>query len=272
MSGFKINFRLKPPEEIIPFGENRDHLSWFGLTDSELWIEVGEQTIYEYSDAAMRECSSMESKYNDYQLSRFLEDFSGIFGAVREPVPGRFYDIVGTFAADTEKWLDKHLDESDEDFVRFEDEEYYPLTEWFYKRVFDSGHLVGGPLIGCFRCGDNIKIYWESGYKFENGESIWRFPSGIYELPYVEFTAAVSGFFNEFYGKMDRQTDIALQMDWDRVELDKDYLAKENAERKSRFDNQFKLLFQPLSDCAGSTDWKRAERLYEKMLSEMSGT
>lgn len=270
MSGFKINFRLKPPKKIVPFGGNRDHLSWFGLTDGELWIDVGEQTIYEYSDAAMRGFDSMESKYNDYYLSRFLEDFSEIFGAVREPVPKRFYDIVGSFAADTEQWLGKHFDDSDEDFLRFEDEEYSPLTEWFYKRVFDSGHLVGGPLIGCFRCGDNIKIYWESDCKLDNGESIWRYPSGIYELPYEKFTAAVSGFFSEFYEKMDRQTELALQIEWGMVGLDKEHLAQENVERKGCFDSRLDLLFQP-PDCAGGTDLKRAEELYEKMLSEMSG-
>ena len=80
MSGFKINFSLKPPEKIVPFGKNRDHISWFGLTDGELWIEVGERTIYEYSDAAVREWGGV--RYNDYYLSRFLEDFSEIFGAL----------------------------------------------------------------------------------------------------------------------------------------------------------------------------------------------
>lgn len=269
MSGFKINFRLKPPERIVPFGKNRDHISWFGLTDGELWIEVGERTIYEYSDAAVREWGGV--RYNDYYLSRFLEDFSEIFGALCEPVSKRLYDVVGSFAADADEWLGQHSDGSDEDFFRFEDEEYFPLTEWFYRRVFDSGHLTGGPFIGCFRCGDNVKIYWESDYKLENGESIWKYPSGIYELPYAEFAESVRGFLEEFYKEMDAQTELALQMDWGEVELDKDYLARENVERKCCFDSRLGLLFQPPSDRTGAADWNRAEALYDKMKSEING-
>lgn len=269
MGGFRINFALKPPEKIVPFGENRDSISWFGLTDGELWIEVGERTIYEYSRAAVRECGG--SGYNDYYLSRFLEDFSGIFGAVSEPVPKRFYDVVGSFAADADEWLGRHSDDSDEDFLRFEDEEYFPLTDWFYRRVFDSGHLVGGPLIGCFRCGDNVKIYWESDYKTDGGESIWKYPSGICELPYAEFTAEVRGFLERFYQKMDEQTELALRMDWGGVKLDKEYLKKENLGRKSCFDSRLGLLFQPPSELSGVTDWERAEELYHKMIFEIRG-
>ncbi len=53
MNGLKINFRLQELEKVMPFGKE-PHLSlhWFGLTDGLLWIDVGTQTIYEYSEAA----------------------------------------------------------------------------------------------------------------------------------------------------------------------------------------------------------------------------
>ena len=96
MSGFKINFVLRDIDKIVPWGEKRDYLSWFGLTDSDLWIKAGDKTIYEYSGAARKfwEC---DIRYNDYQLSRFLEDFSRIFEYVRESVPPKYYDIIGGF-------------------------------------------------------------------------------------------------------------------------------------------------------------------------------
>ena len=71
MNDFRINFTLRPPAEIAPWGEKGDYLSWFGLTDSELWITVGERTIYEYTDAACKEWEH-DIRHNDYYLSRFL--------------------------------------------------------------------------------------------------------------------------------------------------------------------------------------------------------
>lgn len=87
MSGFKINFELKTDlDKIAPFCKKGGYsLSWFGLTDGLLWITVCDKTVYEYSDAALKEWGG-ESRYNDYYLSRFLEDFSGIFEKLAQPV------------------------------------------------------------------------------------------------------------------------------------------------------------------------------------------
>ena len=43
----KINFQLQELDKVMPWGTN---MHWFGLTDGLLWINVGEQTIYEYNE------------------------------------------------------------------------------------------------------------------------------------------------------------------------------------------------------------------------------
>lgn len=271
---FKINFQLQELDKIIPFGKERDCLSWFVLTDSLLWITAGEGTIYEYSKAALEYSKAAleqwkeyenNPKYNDYQLSRFLEDFSYTFSYVRESIPRYLYDIAGDFRRLTDSWKESHFDDDDEAFDKFYDNEYTSLTEWFYERIFDSGHLIGGPLIGCFRCGDMVKIYWESDYLLEGGESIWAYPKGVYELPYSEFIAEVKGFFHRFYSEMDRQVELALEKDWGSVELDKKRLSEENAERKIGFNKQIDFLSK---DCE-QTDWEKVRAAYEKMEKEM---
>lgn len=51
MNKLKINFRLQELDKIMPFGTAPDlTFHWFGLTDGYLWIDVGNRTIYEYSD------------------------------------------------------------------------------------------------------------------------------------------------------------------------------------------------------------------------------
>lgn len=266
MSDFRICFRLKPAAEIIPWGENGDYLSWFGLTDSELWITVGEQTIYEYSDAARKEWKC-GIRHNDYQLSRFLEDFSETFRFVRESVPREYYDHIDEFVTDSNNWQTLYLDDDsidDDSFIDFLEEKWEPLTSWLHDRVFDSGHLTGGPLVGCFRCKDMIKIRWNSDYLLDNGESIWTAPSGEFEIPYTDFVFEVKRFFREFYTAMDKQVETALRMDWGKVKLDKTRLAEEHKERKEGFDREIALLDEEFS----ATDWEKVREMYEVMKRE----
>lgn len=264
MSGFGINFKLREIGDIVPFGEDRDYLSWFVLTDSDLWITVGDQTIYEYSDAACK-FWNCDIRYNDYQLSRFLEDFSEIFGAVSESIPKEYYDIISEFPTLFDKWKEFHIDEDDDIFDEFYDEEYYPLTEWFFDRAFDSGHLVGGPYIGCFRCGDMLKIWWFSDYTLESGESIWTAPGGVFELPYSDFVSEVRRFFGEFFKKMDEQVQKALEKNWGRVKLDKERLVEEHGQRREGFYQKIALL----DNDRKTTDWNKISALYEKMRKEI---
>lgn len=240
MSGFKINFELKSElDEIAPFGEaGRYSLSWFGLTDSLLWITAGDKTVYEYSDASRKEWGDI--RYNDYYLSRFLEDFSEIFERIAKPITRERYDSVEGFEERSEKQL-ALLDEDDPEFDAKYDE-YLEKKAWFSDRVFDSGHLKGGPIIGCFRCGELLKFYWNSGYTLESGESIWTSPRGSFEMPYQDFAAEVKRFFAEFFTKMDEQVKRALEKDWGEIKVDKEYLVRENAERKIGFEQKLAML------------------------------
>lgn len=267
MDSFHINFELKPIEKIIPWGENPDlSMHWFGLTDGLLWIRAGIETIYEYSDAA-RKYFGDNIIYNDYQLARFLEDFSGILPYVREPVPKLLYDKTGEFEKQTDAWKELHYEDEDAVFDKFYDDEFEPLTRWYYNRMLDSGHLVGGPWIGCFRHGDRIKLYWKSDYRLENGSSIWTAPNGIFEMPYAGFVTAVNEFYSAFSEKMDRQVELALHKDWDSIKLDKERLVKENGERKSEFRQKLSLLSEPCQ----TTDWDKILKIYDKCISSQTG-
>lgn len=240
MSGFKIHFELKADlDEIAPFGEiGRYSLSWFGLTDGLLWITAGDKTVYEYSDAARKEWGG--ARYNDYYLSRFLEDFSDIFESIAKPIPRELYESVEDFEELSQNRLDGISDDDPEFDAKYDD--YLEKKKWFSNRVFDSGHLIGGPYIGCFRYGDKLKFYWNSGYVLEGGESIWTAPRGAFEMPYRDFAAEVKRFFAEFYEKMNEQVKRALKKDWGEIRVDKEYLVRENSERKTGFDQKLSLL------------------------------
>ncbi|MBP1586649.1 MAG: hypothetical protein ILP17_13290, partial [Lachnospiraceae bacterium] len=158
---FKINYVLKKPAMIVPWGNESKYLHWFGLTDGELWIEAGNSVVYEYLEPHSDSLGKLV-KYDDYQLSRFIEDLLNLTPFISESVPESLYNVIGNLAADFRTLKDKYIDLSDDEFDAFYDEFYLPLSEWFYNRFLDSSHLICGPSIGFFRCGDKLKIIWDS--------------------------------------------------------------------------------------------------------------
>lgn len=263
MSSFKIHFQLKELDKICPFGgKPTQSLSWFGLTDGLLWIEAGEHVIYEYTKEAQKYFGN-PIRYNDYYLSRFLEDFSDTFRYVSELIPEELFKAVEVFRIKAKQWKDSHMDDDDDTFIQFYDNDYSKLVEWHADRSFDSGHLVGGPYIGCFRCEGRIKILWESSYKLESGNSIWTFPRGCVEIAYDEFVLSVLEFFDEFFDTMDKQVEKAISKDWGDIELDKERLIQENAERKEIFYKEASSLKKSLV----KTDWAGVMDCYAKMKS-----
>lgn len=262
MSKFRINFQLQKLDKVCPWGKN---MHWFGLTDGLLWIDVGEQTIYEYTKAAQKFWGLPAPPYNDYQISRFLEDFSRTFRYVSESIPKELYDNIEKFDQRAQAWNESHWDDEDEVFDEFYFNEYNELIMWKVSRSFDSGHLTGGPYIGCFRYEENIKIMWNGEYKLENGSYIWTAPKGCYEMPYEEFVASVKEFFERFFTAMDEQVRKAVAKDWGEVQLDKARLADENEERKQRFCHEIFFLENP----PDSTDWNRIIALYRTMEKEI---
>ena len=161
-----------------------------------------------------------------------------------------------------------YSDLPDEDYDRFCEEEYGPLGEWFYDRCMDSGHLTEGPLIGYFRWGDRMKILWDSVRTGRGQGSIWKYPSGAYEMKYADFTAEVSRFVNAFLRDMDAQTMEVVRHGIPGVFVDREALIRENRQSREIFGRQLQDLYAENRD---KTDWKKIRDLYEKMRGETGG-
>ena len=261
---FAINYILKKPELIVPWGDVEKSLHWFGLTDGLLWIDVGDAVIYEYKEPHPDNFGT-QVRYNDYQLTRFLEDFLELSSAISEPVPKLLYDSIDAMEDDFEALKSKYIDTSDDEFDSFYDEFYLPLIEWYYNRCMDSGHLVCGPQIGFFRCDDKLKVVWNSKH-MNDGTELWKYPCGSYEMPYSEFVAEVIRFVNNFTSDMDRQVADVFGNGIPGVSVDTDALMHENTWRKDKFINQLKPFY---AASIQETDWKRVIALYECMRKEL---
>lgn len=264
-----INFKLQEIDKIIPWGQEPDlSLHWFGLTDGDLWLTFGNTTIYEYSKEALNHWGDKPSPYNDYQLSRFIEDFSHLFEKIAESIPEEIYELtvdLKTFYTNAEKWL--AIYETDEDnYSDFFFEEYDKLLSWAYERTFDSGHLLGGPHLSFFRNNDKVRIVWKTEHFLDNGIPLWTAKDGSLEMNYSEFIHQIKLFGSSFFLEMGKQVELSVAKDWAEVKINKERLVEEHQQRKDSFYSALALLEQePLN----KTDWLEITQLFKRMTSEV---
>jgi hypothetical protein len=260
-----INYKLQDINKIEPWGNDGNlSLHWFALTEGDLWISKDSNTIYEYSDQAIKYFNGKESKYNDFQISLFIEGFTILFEQISESIPASVYDSFydfnsfDNFLNEINTWLQKSYND-DYDFY---EKEYSKLTNWLNDRQLDSGHLMGGPKIWFFRHNDKIKIIWDATYKTEDGQNLWKSPSGQIELNYSDFKEEVKSFGIQFFNSMDNQVKLAIDKDFGGIKIDKKRLEEENKERKLEYFSDLKKLDgKPLQ----VTNWELLDSLTKEM-------
>jgi len=265
-----INFKLRELDKISPWGEGLElSLHWFALTDGDLWLTFGKDTIYEYSKEAMDYWGNKSTLYNDYQLSRFIEDFTELFDKIRETIPDELYDQtkdLKKFKSNAKKWLD--INDTDENDVSdFYFEEYDKLISWTYQRTFDSGHLIGGPHLSFFRRNDKVRIVWDTEHILENGINLWTAKDGCFEMDYSDFVNKIEVFGQSFFAAMDKQVELALTKEWGNIKIDKQRLVEEHKERKDEFFSTLRLLNE---ESSVKTNWIEVEQLFNRMINEIN--
>lgn len=265
-----INFHLTNIEEILPAGTSPDlHISWFWLTDANLWLKIGDSTIYEYSDEAMEFFESKSTRYNDYPLIRFIEDLTALFGDISESVPDAIWKLsenLDGFHSRASEWLEKY-DTDDENVSDFYFNEYNKLINWATVRTLNSGHLIGGPELTFIRHEDQLRVIWSTDAKFENGEYVWKFRSGFHDIKYADFIKQVKLFRDSFFDKMSKQVELAIKKDWGSIELDKSNLSKEHFDRRLDFDERISVLVR---GSTSSTNWIDIMNLFDRMNMELN--
>jgi len=243
-----INFKLKHPDDISPFGEEPNTtLHWFGLTDSEYWLSLGELSLYEYSTNFLLRSGVEGTNHADYYLSRLVEDLMELFPAIGEPAPEPLYEIakngssLSEFQEKAASWMEEQGDDetmgSNASVANFE-----AATKWISDRTLYSGHLFGGPGIGFFRQGNKISIVWKSDAVYEEKAPIWTAQNGQMEMAFENFFSEMEDFGDRFFSAMEQQVDLAVAKDWAPITLDKAGLLREKEERKNDYYTQLQLL------------------------------
>jgi flavodoxin len=259
-----LNFKLKPLEEMDPFGREPNlNMHWFGLTDGDYWLTLGQTTLYEYSNEMMHLWTGRPTRYADYFVVRLIEDLTELFPAIAAPIPPSLYEVASTydslhgFEKKVQQWLEQWPDEPTPESQR-NDEQYDLLTSWIKTRTLRSSHLKGGPHLSLFRQEKKIALVWKADAVEEGNLRYWTAGNGEMEMDYDTFVAEVEDFRNRFFTAMAAQVQLAIDRDWGAIQLDKMRLVAEQQERKADFDRSLSLLKR---EPASAGNWKETERL-----------
>lgn len=257
-----INFTLKHPDNIIPWGDSPDtSMHWFGLTDGEYWLDVNKATLYEYTKEVLK--GDNDGRYVDYQIVRLIEDFTGIFESIAEPVPDACYSIARNhyylyrFYGAVQQYLDSLPEDASKDYDRYD-----KAIEWIYNRTLTASHLTGEPGISFFRNGHKMAIVWKADYVTENNIPVWTAQNGEIEMVYGVFIKEVEDFGERFFSAMDRQVRIAVEKDWGSTNINKERLVQEQEERRVAFQRKVAVL---KGEPGRGTDWELVNTLVTEM-------
>ncbi|WP_026632412.1 DUF5984 family protein [Dyadobacter alkalitolerans] len=224
-----VEFTLKHPDRTEPLGiEPHQTASWFSLTDSHYCLNLGTKKLYQYSKESNEIEHTNNSRFVDYYLVRFIEDFTEIFPRIATDVSENYYSALNSYS--------NLFEYCNEQKIRYGND----LT-WVSCRTLTNNHLEFGPLIGFFKCKDEVKIIWKADQMINNA-SVWSAGRGIFSMGYNEFVSEVEYFGKRFFEAMELQIDLALQKKWLPIHLNEITLMNEQLVRKADFYRSLILL------------------------------
>ncbi|NUO00641.1 MAG: hypothetical protein HUU01_08495 [Saprospiraceae bacterium] len=267
-----IKFKLKNIDNILPFeSEENQVMHWFALTDGEYWIEIKGATLFEYTDDIIHYWGG-EYKYADYQIIRFIEDFTSLFFNITESVPGDLFEKVKSAK------LLKEIEEQRQIWMREEivsDDKEMAIEEssrWIMDRTLDSWHLIGGPKISFFRHNEKVAIVWIADEVADNRIPIWTAQTGEVEMDFEDLILQIEDFGRRFLAEMEKQVENALKRDWGAIIIDMVKLKERQIEMAEDFNYWIKILrqdvlFQELrkSGALPETNWQSVRESLGKL-------
>lgn len=254
-----IDFTLLPITEVEPWGEpDAPSLHWFGLTDGQYWIEVGESKLFEYSEVAQ---AAGAGRFCEYPVVRLHEDLLEMLPHILEPIPDALGPrLSGNAAVEwrtaVADWVDRNIDRLDRD--RF-DQLIDAATTWSGARRLGSAYLTPSANIVIWSDIEHVYIDWDNRDRLFHGKPAWSAVHGRYRISRGEFIAEVRTFNERFIGQMsDRVQEVLAGALAPNIHIDIPGLVREHEERS-------RALGEALSQ-QSLTDWKSVGAAIDEVL------
>lgn len=251
---FEIIFKLKPINEILPFGTgDNKSIHFFALTDSEYYYKINDITLLEYTSQAMKKYQVFK-RFNIYYLEVLVRNLSEIMPFVIRDIPQDLYNIIKNQSIDFNTYLTDILESIEVDNSKFDlicNMQYY----LYGCRMIEHSFLKNYLDIYFYKCGDKLLIKWECSESYVS-------KSNQVEVSWNEFKADIQSFFDKFIHDMKYQIENALRYDCKDIQLDKPLLVDTFEKSKKYLKNLFSE-FCNVPDLYFSPDFLNTENLFE---------
>jgi hypothetical protein len=253
-----INFNLAPIKEIEPWGKGEQPgLSWFGLTQGEYWIELGESTLFEYDEKAwpdgMRHC--------EYPVARLHEDLMDMLPSILEPVPAALVPyLFGDGAAACwdawTNWCDRHAAALGKGHALEIENALLALTAG---RQHIAHYLTPSTRFVAWSDAENVYFAWDNRHALIHGHPAWTAQYGEFQMPRREFIEEMQSFHARLMEQMaERVEQVLIGALPPSIYIDIDRLAHEQSQR-------YEALHEALN-IEAQTDWQAVESAVSEIL------
>jgi hypothetical protein len=252
-----FNFELRPLELIQPWGVPHDpNLHWFGLTDGDYWIQVGNDILFEYSPLAQAQLGA--KRFCDYQVVRLYEDLIEFSPYVLESVPEglRRYIALDESTAWNHYWT-KWVNTigSDEESL----DTLYDAGSWISSRTLDSAYLRPSTNVIFWSDFESVFIEWDNRDRLVEGGLAWSADFGRFTLSREAFVQEIRSFHTRLMAQMaERVSQIDAGKLPSGIRVDLNGLLKEQQIRSQPID-------QTIARLASPTDWSKVAQAIQSL-------
>jgi hypothetical protein len=199
-----FNFRLKPLNEISSWGSaDAPTQSWYGLTEGEYWIEVGDQVLFESHDEFVRVHGG--ASHFDYNVARLYQDVLELLPDILAPIPNALLPYVwGARFTDWNRRFEAWVKRSDATLDA--DGALIDQVIWVWRRELKSPHCSAPPIVRLWVSEDSaMYIAWRASHcKFEDVR-MWSATEGQISMTKEQFIDEVNSFHKRFVEAMSQR-------------------------------------------------------------------
>ena len=199
-----FEFELRDLGEIAPWETSKGpSLSWFALTDGHFRMPVGNEVLFEYTEAVQSHLK-LEDPRVDYQIASIARDMLECLMPAIMKMPPR----VERLASDWNKLRQlqkatEALDENDESW-----DLTYNAWRWLGERSPWTSYFVSNPRFTFVRVRDEVRIHWDNRGLEIDGITAWTAQTGVHVLPVTAFIDECRSFSNRLLIQMAQRVDL----------------------------------------------------------------
>jgi len=221
--------------EITPTEIGKRCPSWFWMTDSDYFIDLGNVKLFEHSKEVLEKYPSTPRFFN-YQYARFLEDLFHELPKIASPIPADLYAYINT----EDKLCSLYTTLFDLDWWDNEKSKkiQYAIEDNVSENLVSNGSFINMPpnMSGqFFHVNDEVILRYEArGRDDEDDVSWWTAINGEYRLKYQTFIDEVEDLLHRFFARMDRQVEGVVK-NFTPTEVEHSNIVVEHEERRKYF-------------------------------------